>query len=46
MIIENVMKMHDSNKSSSNSFVKKKCIEIMPLLVKYISPFFTDVHLE
>ena len=38
------MKLNDTSKSST--FVKKKCIEIMPLLVKYIQPHFTDQHLE
>lgn len=36
--------MHETNKASP--FVKKKCIEIMPLLVKYIQPYFSEAHLE
>ena len=38
------MKMHENNKASP--YVKKKCIEIMPLLVKHIQPYFLDSHLE
>ncbi len=36
--------MNEMNKSSA--FVKKKCIEIMPILVKYIQNNFTDQHLD
>lgn len=42
-IIENVMKLHDATK---NALVKKKCIEIMPLLYKYILQHFNDSNLD
>jgi hypothetical protein len=37
------MKLNESTKSP---LVKKKCIELIPIITKYISSFFTDSHLN
>jgi hypothetical protein len=37
------MKMHESTKSA---LVKRKCIELLPLMVKYIPGHFSDTQLD
>ena len=34
------------NEATKNALVKKKCIELIPVITKYISSYFTDTHLN
>jgi hypothetical protein len=34
------------NSETKNAYVKKKCIELIPILAKHIPDHFSDHHLE